>query len=169
VGQPSETSGPLQGSSNPATQTPATGGSKKRLAHGSQSRRAAQNEQINLAGGPAGQASEEAATPPSEAAQARQAAAENAAVAKELEELGDRMTPLAGRASAVRDSVEHLRQQQERAGFSLRHDISASLSSMEQYMSKADAALNSRNPAAAKKYMDMAEREIEKLEKFFGR
>jgi serine/threonine-protein kinase len=169
VGQPSETYGPLQGSSNPATQAPAAGGSKKRAARGSQGQRAAQNEQINRAGGPAGQASEEAPAPPSQAAQEAQAAAEKAAAAKELEELEDRMTPLAGRASAVKDSVEHLRQQQERAGFSLRHDISASLSSMEQYMGKADAALNSRNPAAAKKYMDLAEREIEKLEKFFGR
>jgi hypothetical protein len=40
---------------------------------------------------------------------------------------------------------------------------------MEQYMGKAEAALNSRNPEAARKYMDLAEREIEKLEKFFGR
>jgi serine/threonine-protein kinase len=169
LGQPSETSEPLQGSSSPMTQPPAPGGSKKRLARGSQGQRTAQNEQINPVVGQAGQSPEEAAAPPSQAAQATQAAAENAAAAKELEELEDRMTPLAGRANAVKDSVEHLRQQQESAGFSLRHDISASLSSMEQYMGKADAALNSRNPEAAKKYMDLAEREIEKLEKFFGR
>ena len=86
-----------------------------------------------------------------------------------LLELEDRMTPLAGRANAVKDSVEHLRQQQEGAGFSLRHDISASETSMELYMGKAEAALNSRNPQAAKKYIDLAEREIENLEKFFGR
>jgi serine/threonine-protein kinase len=79
------------------------------------------------------------------------------------------MTPLAGRANAVKDSVEHLRQQQERAGYSLRQDISASSSSMERYMDNADAALKARSPEAAKKYMDLAEREIEKLEKFFGR
>ena len=36
-------------------------------------------------------------------------------------------------------------------------------------MGKAEAALNSRNPEAAKKNMDLAEREVEKLEKFFGR
>lgn len=81
----------------------------------------------------------------------------------------DRMTPLSSRANAVKDSVEHLRQQQERSGYSLRQDISASLSNMEQYMGKADAALTSRNPEAAKKYMDLAEREVEKLEKFLGR
>jgi serine/threonine-protein kinase len=91
------------------------------------------------------------------------------AAAKELEELEDRMTLLAARGNAMKDSVEHLRQQQERAGFSLRPDISASLSRMEQYMGKADAALNARAPEAAKKNLDLAEREIEKLEKFFGR
>jgi len=36
-------------------------------------------------------------------------------------------------------------------------------------MSKAQDALNAKNPQAAKKYMDLAEREVEKLEKFFGR
>ncbi len=169
AGQPTETSEPTQGSSNPMAQPLATGGPKKRVARGSQGQRTAANEQTNLAGGPAAQAPGEAAAPPSQATQATQAPAENAAAAKQLEELEDRMTPLAGRASAVKDSVEHLRQQQERAGFSIRQDISASLSSMDQYMGKADAALNSRNPEAAKKYMDLAEREIEKLEKFFGR
>jgi serine/threonine-protein kinase len=166
AGQPSEPSEPLQGSNNPMTQTPPAGSSKKRLARASQSETTAHNGQINQAGGQAGQTLGEAAAPSS---QATQAAAGDAAAAKELEELEDRMTPLAGRANAVKDSVENLRKQQERAGFSLRHDISASLSSMEQYMGKADAALNSRNPEAAKKYMDLAEREIEKLEKFFGR
>jgi predicted nucleic acid-binding Zn-ribbon protein len=106
---------------------------------------------------------------PSPTGQATQAASSDASAAKELEELDDRMTPLEGRASALKDSVEHLRQQQESAGYSLRHDISASESSMEMYMGKAEAALNSRNPQAAKKYMDLAEREIENLEKFFGR
>jgi hypothetical protein len=168
VGQPSEPSEPLQGSSNPVTQTPARGGSKKRLGRGSQGQQAAQNEQISPAE-QTGQPPEGAAAPPSQAAQATQAGAEEAAAAKELEELEDRMTPLGGRASAVKDSVENLRQRQQRAGYSLRHDISASLSSMEEYMGKAEAALNSRNPQAAKKYMDLAEREIEKLEKFFGR
>jgi serine/threonine-protein kinase len=169
VGQPSEPSGPLQGSSSPTTQPLPAGGSKKRLARASQGETTAPNGQINQAGGQAGQTLGEAAAPPSGPGQAAQATAENAAAAKELEELEDRMTPLAGRANAVKDSVEHLRQQQERAGFSLRQDISASSSSMERYMDNADAALKARSPEAAKKYMDLAEREIEKLEKFFGR
>jgi serine/threonine-protein kinase len=136
------------------------------LARASQAGKVAAEAQTNQAGGAAGQAAAEPAAP---SGQAAQAAAENAAAAKELEELEDRMTPLEGRANAVKDSVEHLRQQQERAGYSLRQDISASESNMEMYMGKAETALNSHNAEAAKKYMDMAEREIEKLEKFFGR
>ena len=97
------------------------------------------------------------------------AASEEAASAKQLEDLEDRMTPLEGRAGAVKDSVGDLRKEQESAGLSLRHDISASESNMEMYMGKAEAALNARNPQSAKKYMDLAEREIENLEKFFGR
>ena len=169
VSQPSEPSEALQGSGAPMTPTPPAGASEKLVARSSRGQRAAQNGQVNLAGGHTGQAPEEAAVPPSQTVQATQAAAERAAAAKALEELEDRMTPLAGRANAVKDSVEHLRQQQERAGYSLRHDISASFSSMDQYMGRAEAALNSRNPEAAKKYMDLAEQEVEKLEKFFGR
>jgi serine/threonine-protein kinase len=166
AGQPGQPAEQLQGSNNPMTQTPSAGGSKKHLSRASQGEKTAPNEQINQAGGQAGQTLGEAATPSSHATRA---AAREAAAAKELEELEDRMTPLAGRANAVKDSVEHLRQQQERAGYSLRQDISASSSNMERYMDNADAALRARSPEAAKKYMDLAEREIEKLEKFFGR
>jgi len=166
TGQPAQPSAQMQGANNPVTSTVPAGGSKKRLARASQAGKVASEAQTNQAGGAAGQAAAEPAAP---SGQAAQAAAENAAAAKELEELEDRMTPLEGRATAVKDSVQHLRQQQERAGYSLRQDISASESNMEMYMGKAETALNSHNPEAAKKYMDMAEREIEKLEKFFGR
>jgi serine/threonine-protein kinase len=165
TGQPAQPSEQIQGSNNPVTPTAPASGSKKRLARASQAGKVASETQINQAGGPGGQASAE----PPASGQAAQAAAENAAAAKELEELEDRMTPLEGRASAVKDSVEHLRQQQQRAGYSLRQDISAAESNMEMYMGRAEAALNSHNPEAAKKYMDQAEREVEKLEKFFGR
>ena len=164
--QPGEIAQPSEGASHPVMQTPTPSGAKKRVAGSARGPTKAYKEQTNQVAGAAAQAHGETATPTS---QPTQAGSEDASAAKELEELEDRMTPLEGRASAVKDSVEHLRQQQERAGFSLRHDISASESSMEIYMGKAEAALNSRNPQAAKKYMELAEREIENLEKFFGR
>jgi serine/threonine-protein kinase len=166
AGQPGQPSEQLQGSNSPTTPTPPPDGSKKRLAGLSQGQKTAVNTRINQAGGPPAQASREATAL---SGQAVEAAAENAAVAKELEELGDRMTLLAGRANAVKESVEHLRQQQESSGFSLRQNISASLSNMEEYMRNAGAALKSRDSEAAKRYMDLAEQKIEELEKFFGR
>jgi len=170
--QPSEISQPSEGSANSMTQASAPSGSKRRGAREAHGQTKAYTEQTNQVAGAAAQAPAETAAPasqPSPTGQATQAASGDASSAKELEELEDRMTPLEGRANAVKDSVQHLRQQQESAGFSLRHDISASESNMEMYMGKAEAALNSRNPTAAKKYMDLAEREIENLEKFFGR
>ena len=139
------------------------------MARASQGEQTAHNGQTNQAGGQAGQAPEQAAAPPSEAGQAAPTPAGDAAAAKELEELGDRMTSLGGRANAMKDSVENLRQRQASDGFSLRPDISASLSRMERYMDNADAALNARSPETARKNMNLGEQEIEKLEKFFGR
>jgi serine/threonine-protein kinase len=148
TGQPGQAPQQLEGSSNPPAQTPAPGRSKKRLVHGSQVG-AASAGQADMAGERAGQAAAEAA--------------------KELEELGDRMTLLVGRGNAVRESVENLSRRQASSGYSLRPDISASAGRLDQYMGKADAALNARDPEGAKKYMDLAEQEIDNLEKFFGR
>jgi hypothetical protein len=39
---------------------------------------------------------------------------------------------------------------------------------MKMYMAKSEAALNAGDQVAAKKYMSLAEREVETLEKFFG-
>lgn len=88
---------------------------------------------------------------------------------EELDKLQERMTMLAGRANAIKDSVENLRNQQKSAGLSLRPDISASEMRMEQLMDNADQALKAGNPRAAGRNMELAEKEIDKLEAFFGR
>jgi serine/threonine-protein kinase len=168
VAEPASQTQPAPAPSTSAQQTlpPPSSGKQPRRVAGAQAK--AENAQTNAAipqaAAPTGQTA-----PTNPPAQAAPAPAEDAAAAKELEELEDRMTPLEGRAGAVKDSVDHLRQQQQSAGYSLRQDISASESNMQQYMGKAQDALNAKNPQAAKKYMDLAEREIEKLEKFFGR
>jgi serine/threonine-protein kinase len=115
---------------------------------------------LNLAagGGTAGEAGQVVQPP----------AANNDQSKQELEELGDLQTKLAVRAQAANDSVEGLRRQMAAGGNNLRSDISASQSRMKMYMDKFDAAMNAGDPVAAKKYMGMAEREVETLEKFFG-
>jgi hypothetical protein len=92
----------------------------------------------------------------------------NAASAQELAELTDQHDKLAVRAQSENDSVENLRKQMSASGNNLRSDISASQSRMTLYMTKSEAALNARDPVAAKKYMSLAEHEVETLEKFFG-
>ena len=103
------------------------------------------------------------------AGQVAQPPAENNALnAQELEELTDQHDKLAVRALAANDSVESLRKQMAAGGNNLRSDISASQTRMKMYMDKFDAAMDAKDPVAAKKYMSLAEREVETLEKFFG-
>ncbi len=119
------------------------------------------------AGGGAGQVVSAAeSVAPGQVAQA--AAGNNAANAQELAELTDQHDKLAVRAQSENDSVENLRKQMAASGNNLRSDISASQSRMTMYMTKSEAALNAGDPVAAKKYMSLAEREVETLEKFFG-
>jgi serine/threonine-protein kinase len=111
------------------------------------------------------------ASPPAagEAAPIAQPPAQNnAATAQELEELGDLHAKLAARAQAENESVEHLRKQMAAGGNNLRSDISSSQTRMKMFMDKFDAAMNAGDPVAAKKYMQLAEHEVEVLEKFFG-
>jgi serine/threonine-protein kinase len=86
-----------------------------------------------------------------------------------IEELQEKMVALGARASAAKESVENLRRQQQSQGLNLRADIGAALNRMEQYMNRADAALAAHDPNAAARNMDLAEREVDKLDKFLGR
>src|SRR5579875_979430 len=93
----------------------------------------------------------------------------SAAQTENLQKLNDRMTLLAARANAVKSSLENLERQQQSQGLSLRGDIAASLSRMEAYMDASDKALSAANAESATRNMDLAEREIDRLEKFLGR
>ncbi len=107
-----------------------------------------------------------AVAPPKETA-APQAAA-NAANAEELNQLQDRMMMLATRVGVVNRSLDRLQKQQAGMGLGLRGDMAASKQRMELFMDNAEAALKSQNANVARQNLDRAEREIEKLEKFFN-
>ncbi len=100
---------------------------------------------------------------------AGETSAQTSASSDELDKLQEEMTNLAGRANAMKDSVDNLRNQQKSMGLSLRPDISASEMRMQQLMDNVDAALKAGNVKAARRNMDLAEKEIDKLEAFFGR
>ena len=95
-------------------------------------------------------------------------AANNDQTKQELAELGDFHDKLSIRAVSVNEGVNKLRKQMSAGGNNLRSDIGASQARMKMYMDKFDAAMNAGDPVAAKKYMGLAEHEVETLEKFLG-
>ena len=79
------------------------------------------------------------------------------------------MILLAARAGAVRSSVDNLERQQRQSGLSLRSDMAAAKQSVEYLMGEANASLAAGDAAAAKRNLDLAEQNVEKLERFLGR
>jgi serine/threonine-protein kinase len=131
------------------------------------------NSPINLSAGtqnvsnPVG-GGEQAQAAPGAGQGAQPAAGNSAGNARELQELVDQHDKLSIRAQSEDESVENLRKQMSAGGNNLRSDISSSQSRMKMYMAKSEAALNSGDAEGAKKYMGLAEHEVEKLEAFFG-
>jgi serine/threonine-protein kinase len=87
---------------------------------------------------------------------------------EELAKLEDEADKLNVRAAAASQSVDTLRKQQVAAGFNLRADIASSQERMHMYLAKGDAALKAQDTANAQKYFDLADKELDKLEKFLG-
>lgn len=85
-----------------------------------------------------------------------------------LQELRERLVQLDARAGAVRTSLGNLKRSQEASGLSLRGDMAAAETRMNYLMDGANSALRAHDPAAAKKFLDSADNEVEKLEKFLG-
>jgi hypothetical protein len=85
----------------------------------------------------------------------------------EMEDFRNRR--ITARANAVKDSLENLRRQQQSQGVNLRPDISAALSRMEEYMDAAKWAVVSGDRGASSRNRNLAEQEIDKLEKLLGR
>ncbi len=147
---PTPTAVPSQGGVTPATSPRRTAPESRRLTSGQPA-------------APGGQPAVASQTP---AVQAHQApAVDTVALEKARERLGN----LAPHANAVRDGLKNLESEQKADGLALRGDIKASWQRMEYLLDQAEAALNSGDPVKAKKQMDLAEAELDKLERFLGR
>jgi serine/threonine protein kinase len=97
------------------------------------------------------------------------AAVEEAGTAERLKEVRKQMDYIYMRAETVRSSLDRLRRQQEASGLGLRADMENSAQRMEYYLSQTETALDRRDAENAKKNLDLAEREVSKLEDFLGR
>jgi len=107
-------------------------------------------------------------TPPA-GSQTLSSGASDSAQREQLKESRKRLSFLAARARAVQASFEKLQQEQQAQGLSPRLDMTASLDRMKQFMDGAHDSLASGDIASAQENMDLAEREVENLEKFLGR
>jgi serine/threonine protein kinase len=87
---------------------------------------------------------------------------------EELAKLEDEGDKLSVRAATASQSVETLRKQQMASGYNLRADIAGAAERMQLYVAKGTAALQAHDAANARKYFDLADTEISKVEKFLG-
>jgi serine/threonine-protein kinase len=119
---------------------------------------------------PAQQPVAQPVSPPPQAPPPRTSAASAAAdaQAEQLEKLREQGSLLSIRVGTVKSSLDGLRNAQARSGLGLRADMAASAQRMDYLMNEADAAVQRGDAAAAQRNLDLAEKEVSKLEKFLG-
>jgi serine/threonine protein kinase len=152
------------GGSAPATGrgTPAQGG-------GARQGQQAGSQQGQQTGGQqqAGGQQQQQQQPPQQ--QQQQPAGPDPAVVAELKELRHRQALMGARIGGIKGSIRQLQQQQAASGLGISPEITSGEHRMEMLMDKAEGEIREGDPAAAKRSLDAAERELEKLEERFGR
>jgi hypothetical protein len=100
---------------------------------------------------------------------AQRAAPEPPAGLNQLDQLEHEVDQLTTRAGSVNSSLDRLQAQQARQGLSLRGDIASRQDSLRLNLSKAQDAVEHKDPTRAKRYKELTESDVEALEKFLGR
>jgi eukaryotic-like serine/threonine-protein kinase len=112
---------------------------------------------------------EPTAEPVAAPARARAKASPAAPPAIDLNALEHDIDQLSARAGSVNSGLDRLREEQARDGYGLRGDIAGRQESMKLNVSKAQDAITRGDGPRAKRYSDLANADIEALEKFLGR
>jgi len=86
----------------------------------------------------------------------------------ELQAAREQLVMLNTRASGVQTSLQGLRRSQAAGGMNLRADMQQANNLMNSYLQGANDAFKANDLAAARSFMDKAEAQIDKLEKFLG-
>jgi hypothetical protein len=76
---------------------------------------------------------------------------------------------LGARANGIHSSLQTLQRAQAAQGLSLRGDMVEAASLMDSFMQGANSALNAGDSPSAKSFLEKAERQAERLEKFLNR
>jgi len=83
----------------------------------------------------------------------------------ELKKVSDALDMLQARAGTIHSKLNNLERQQQAKGLGLRSDWVTARSLMDQFLKRAESAINAGDPVAAKDAFDKAERQVEILEK----
>jgi eukaryotic-like serine/threonine-protein kinase len=86
-----------------------------------------------------------------------------------MEALTHQLDMLSARSAAVDSSLDTLKQEQNTQGYSLRGDMAMAQQLMHTYLLRAQSAVQDGDAANAQKYLDLADAQTSKLEKFLGR
>ena len=90
------------------------------------------------------------------------------AKAEPMEELEQDVDQISSRATAASDSLESMRRQLSSQGLNLRGDIASSQELMKSNLDKARQALQNQDARNARRYLNMAQAQVDKIEKFLG-
>jgi hypothetical protein len=112
-----------------------------------------------------GMASDTAMPPQGDSEMAAPAAAHDST---NLDELENEVDQLSNRAAAVNSSLDRLQQQQSASGLGLRGDMVAKQASMKGNLFKAEEAIQHRDAARTKKFVELTGRDLDALERFLG-
>jgi hypothetical protein len=86
-----------------------------------------------------------------------------------LQQVRESIALVGVRAAGIRSSLQSLQRSQAASGLNLRGDMQAAANLMNSYLDGADAALNAGDVSQAKSFLEKAEPQVQKLEKFLNR
>jgi hypothetical protein len=86
----------------------------------------------------------------------------------QIAELDHEMDQITSREAAASASLDSLQRAQSAQGLQLRGDIVAAQQRMQTYAAKAQSALQAQDIEKTKKYLELMETELGKIEKFLG-
>jgi len=87
----------------------------------------------------------------------------------ELQQVRESLALVGVRAAGIRTSLQSLQRSQAASGMNLRGDMQSAASLMNTYLDGAEAALNAGDVAQARSFLEKAEPQVQKLEKFLNR
>jgi hypothetical protein len=126
---------------------------------------------VSVAAQPVAPAPQLAVPPPAAAQQSAppQPPAPTGPSRAELQQVRESIALVGVRAAGIRTSLQSLQRSQAASGLNLRGDMQAAANLMNSYLDGADAALNAGDVAQAKSFLEKAEPQVQKLEKFLNR